>query len=73
MAQWITTTEAARLSGYTLDHIRDLIKNKRVKGQLWGRQWQVDRRSLLAYLEGKREARCKARKETKARSLTAMI
>jgi excisionase family DNA binding protein len=47
---WITTSEAARLSGYHPDHIRRLIRARIIKGQKWGQQWQVSRNSLLAHL-----------------------
>ena len=33
MADWIPTSEAAALSGYTLRHVRLLITGGRVKGQ----------------------------------------
>lgn len=49
MADWITTSEGARLTGYTAENIRHLVKAGKVKGQRWGRDWQIDRRSLLAY------------------------
>ena len=50
MAQdWITTTEAVRLSGYSAFHIRDLARQGRIKAQKWGRQWQISKTSLLAY------------------------
>ena len=51
MAEWITTAEAARLSGYSTYHIRDLIRYGKVKAQKFGAVWQVDRRSLLAYVK----------------------
>ncbi len=49
MDDWITTAEAARLSGYSTYHIRDLIRYGKVRAQKFGAVWQVDRRSLLAY------------------------
>ena len=50
MADWITTTEAAQLTGYHPKHIRRLILTGRVKGQKFGQAWQVDRASLFAYV-----------------------
>ncbi len=47
---WITTAEAVNLSGYHVDHIRRLLKSGEVKGQKWGREWQVSRSSLLAHI-----------------------
>jgi len=52
---WITTAEAARLTGYTLYHLRYLIKIRKVKAKKWGREWQVDRASLLAYMRTAKE------------------
>jgi len=49
MDEWLTTYEAASLSGYNPDYIRQLIRNKKVTGRKWGLSWQVNRRSLLDY------------------------
>ncbi len=51
MTDWITTSEAAELTGYERDHIRRLAANGAIKGQKFGRDWQVDRTSLLAYVK----------------------
>jgi excisionase family DNA binding protein len=50
MPDWITTSEAAKISGYHPKHIRRLVIAGSVKGQRFGRAWQVDRASLLAYI-----------------------
>ncbi|MDW8069391.1 MAG: helix-turn-helix domain-containing protein [Anaerolineae bacterium] len=47
--EWITTKEAARLAGYTAVYIRRLIRTKRVNAVKRGRDWLIDRVSLLAY------------------------
>jgi excisionase family DNA binding protein len=47
---WLTTHEAAELSGYTQAHIRLLIRKDEIDGKKWGRDWQVSRESLLIYL-----------------------
>jgi excisionase family DNA binding protein len=50
MAEWITTAEAAKISGYTVDYIRRLIRSGAVKGRKpWGRDWQVSKAGLLAH------------------------
>lgn len=49
MPNWITTSEAAELTGYSSNHVIRLIELGKVKGQRWGRDWQVDKTSLLAY------------------------
>ncbi len=51
MSDWITTEQAVALSGYTPEHVRRLIKTGEIKAQKWGREWQVSRRSVLAYLQ----------------------
>jgi len=50
MPDWITTSEAAELSGYHPVTLRKLLLSGKVKGQKWGREWQVSRASLLAYI-----------------------
>ncbi len=48
---WITTAEAAEISGYHVEYIRKLIKSGKVNGRkVWGREWQVNRSSLLAHV-----------------------
>ncbi len=47
---WITTDEAAEISDYHSEYIRELIRAGRIKAQKWGRSWQVSRSSLQAYL-----------------------
>jgi len=51
MAEWITTEEAAKLSGYNVAYLRELIRTEAIKAQKWGRDWQVSRASLLAYMQ----------------------
>ena len=51
MAQeWITTAEAAQISGYHPKHVRRLILSGKVKGQKFGPTWQVSLGSLLAHI-----------------------
>lgn len=50
MAEWITTAEAVELSGYHPVTLRKLLLSGKVQGQKWGREWQVSRTSLLAYV-----------------------
>ena len=51
MAQeWITSTEAAKISGYHPDYIRKLLQNGKIVGQKFGTVWQIDRASLEGYL-----------------------
>jgi len=47
---WITTTEACRISGYHPYYLREMIRKGRINARKFGTIWQVDRRSLLEYL-----------------------
>ncbi len=51
MPDWITTKQAAELTGYHAKHVRRLILTGKVKAQKFGPTWQVDRRTLLAYVK----------------------
>lgn len=48
---WITTAQAAALTGYTPNYIRKLASTGRVLAKRWGRDWQISRASILAELE----------------------
>ncbi len=61
---WITTTEAAELSGYHPVHLRVLIREGRIKGRKFGIVWQVSRKSLMEYL---REQAAKGEKRGRKR------
>ncbi len=60
MADWITTKEAADLSGYHPDSLRELIRDGKIYAEKKGNAWWVDRKSLLAYI-------CNLRKRGKKR------
>jgi hypothetical protein len=47
---WISTQEAADLSGYSSVHLRDLLRQRKIKGRKFLVVWQVSRSSLLNYL-----------------------
>lgn len=51
MAEWISVTEAASLSGYHPVYLRDLLRAGKVKARKFATVWQVDRASLLAYVK----------------------
>jgi excisionase family DNA binding protein len=53
---WITSADAAELSGYSVENIRKLAASGKVKAQRWGRDWQIDRNSLLAYARKAQES-----------------
>lgn len=50
MEEWITVIDAARLSGYHPEYMRELIRSQRVKARKFGPLWQVSRSSLLDFL-----------------------
>ena len=47
---WITTTDAAKTSGYTADHLRAMIRDGRITGRKFGIVWQVSRKSLANFV-----------------------
>ncbi len=47
--KWITTRQAAELSGYNLRYLLRLLQSGKLKGRRFGWGWQVNRASLLAY------------------------
>jgi excisionase family DNA binding protein len=49
--EWITTSEAAKLTGYASAYFRQLIKRGRLQAQKHGRDWFLDRAEVLAYAE----------------------
>ncbi|MEW6028133.1 MAG: hypothetical protein AB1554_01485 [Chloroflexota bacterium] len=51
MEDWLTTFEAARVSGYNPDYVRQLIRSQKVQGRKWGLSWQVSWRSLEEYVK----------------------
>jgi hypothetical protein len=49
--EWLTVSEAAQLSGYNEDHLRELIREKKaIVARKFSIVWMVSRKSLLAYL-----------------------
>ena len=54
--EWITTADAAKISGYHVNHIRRLIRSGRVDARKFGPVWQVNRHSLLAFVKQAEES-----------------
>ena len=48
---WITTQEAAELSGYHPDHLRRLIRAGDIEGRKVSIVWLIKRQSLLDYID----------------------
>lgn len=51
----ISVAEAANFSGYHPERIRELIREKKIEAQKFATVWQVDKSSLLKYLEKMKE------------------
>ncbi len=49
--EWITTTEAAELTGYAAAYFRQLIKRGRLQAQKRGRDWFLNKMEVLTYAE----------------------
>ena len=47
----ITTKYAGELSGYTSDYLSRLIRSGKITGKRIGRNWLVDRKSLVSFLD----------------------
>lgn len=56
MAEWIDTEEAHQISGYSLFHLRRLLRENKVTGKKKGGAYWIDRASLEAYLKSASEA-----------------
>ena len=57
MVDWITTTEAAAISGYHPYYLRELIRKGKVNAEKKGNSWWVKRQSLLEYLDSANKAK----------------
>ncbi|MBC8548160.1 MAG: helix-turn-helix domain-containing protein [Anaerolineales bacterium] len=53
--KWITTGEACQISDYHPDHLRVLIRARKIRAQKFGPVWQIDHDSLVSFLEASKE------------------
>jgi excisionase family DNA binding protein len=53
--EWITTQEAAELTGYTSSYIRKAINRGLLTAQKRGRDWFLSKNEVLAYAEKMKE------------------
>jgi excisionase family DNA binding protein len=53
--EWITTTEAAKVSGYHIEYVRRLARNGQIVAKKWGREWMVNRKSFQEYLASEKK------------------
>lgn len=56
MADWITTDEAAEISGYHINYLRQLIRKNKIAAEKKGRDWWVDKDSLRDYMNEAQDA-----------------
>ena len=59
---WITTADAADISSYHIEYIRQMAREGKFEAQKWNRDWMINRESFFEYLErveylGKRRGR----------------
>ena len=59
--EWITTLQAAKLSGYHPEYLRELIRTKKIYGRKFGVVWQINKQSFIAYLSASKESTDKRR------------
>jgi hypothetical protein len=50
-AEMLTCLEAARLTGYSPDHISLMLRQKKLRGEKRGRDWQLDAKSLYEHVQ----------------------
>jgi excisionase family DNA binding protein len=48
---WLSVSEAAKLSGYHPEYIRRLIREGEIEAKKFSIVWQVRRKSLIDYIE----------------------
>ena len=49
--EWITTKEAAELTGYNLEYIRQMMRRGVIRAEKRGRDWWVDKVSIKTYAD----------------------
>jgi excisionase family DNA binding protein len=54
--EWLTVTEAAKISGYHPEYIRELIRDGKIIAKKFSIVWMVNRESILSYLEKARNS-----------------
>ena len=49
--EWLSVSDAAKLSGYHPEYIRRLIREGEIEARKFSIVWQVQKKSLIAYVE----------------------
>jgi excisionase family DNA binding protein len=47
--EWLTVAEASVLTGYSMQYVRRLTRQGRVKSRKWANTWMINRKGLLDY------------------------
>ena len=53
--EWITVSEAAKLSGYHPEHVRRLVREGAISAKKFSIVWMVNRDALLAYIKSQKK------------------
>jgi excisionase family DNA binding protein len=53
--EWITTEDAAELSGYHIVYIRKLVREGKVEARKRGSMWWIDKASMETYMARMKE------------------
>ena len=48
--EWLTVSEAAKLSGYHPEHVRRLVRQGSITAKKFSIVWMVSKNSLLSYM-----------------------
>lgn len=59
--EWLTIQQAVTMSGYHPEHLRELLRDGKIKGQKFGIVWQVSRASLITYVKAANKSEDKRR------------
>ncbi|MGH2537507.1 MAG: helix-turn-helix domain-containing protein [Candidatus Promineifilaceae bacterium] len=55
-SDWLTTAEAAALSGYSIEYLRRLLRRGELPGRRFGPVWAISREALDAYLQESKQS-----------------
>ncbi len=53
--EWLTTDEAAKITGFHPDHIRRLLRSRELEARKWGITWMIRRKSLSDYVTNSKQ------------------
>ncbi len=59
MTDWLSVEEAAELTGYNREYVRQLIRRGEIAAEKKGWQWWVDQASIIAHLNASRRSQDK--------------